>query len=156
MVYRGTRAGQKGEQQCRDGFTLIEVVVVLAVLASLIAIALPQFVKLYARTRASFEREDLERQLLELPQRVRDAARAGILADPAAEPAEPAMDSASDAPQKLRIDLPRGWSMQVPKPILYHFTGACDGGEVIFSFPPSVWRYVLSAPLCRPLLADAG
>lgn len=156
MVYRGRGSGQKGEQQGRDGFTLIEVVVVLAVLASLIAIASPQFVKLYARARASLEREDFERQLLELPQKVRNDGRAGILADPSAGPAGPATYSGFDEPQMLRIDLPEGWRMEVPKPILYHYTGACEGGEVVLLLPPLALRYVLTAPLCRPRLADAG
>ena len=156
MVYRGRGSGQKGEQQWRDGFTLVEVVVALAVLASLIAIASPQFIKLYARARASLEQEDLERQLLELPQKVRDGGRAGILTDPSAGPTRSAADMGFDEPQMLRIDLPEGWSMQVPKPIFYHFTGACDGGEVTLSLPPLALHYVLTAPLCRPRLVDAG
>jgi prepilin-type N-terminal cleavage/methylation domain-containing protein len=156
MVYPGRGSGQKGEQQWRDGFTLVEVVVALAVLASLIAIASPQFIKLYARARASLEQEDLERQLLELPQKVRDGGRAGILADPSAGHTSSAADMGFDEPQVLRIDLPEGWSMQVPKPIFYHFTGACDGGEVTLSLPPLTLHYVLTAPLCRPRLVDAG
>ena len=46
--------------------------------------------------------------------------------------------------------------MQVPTPVYYHFTGACDGGEVVFSLSALSLRYVLTSPLCRPILADAA
>ena len=56
----------------------------------------------------------------------------------------------------LRLDLPEGWSMQVPKPIIYHFNGTCDGGEITFSVPPLSVTYSLTAPLCRPVLSNAA
>ena len=131
---------------------------VLALIAVLLAIAAPQFVRLYARVRMAFEREDLEHQLFELPERVRISGRAGVLTDPSASTSGPSGAPAGRAdledPQKLSLDLPRGWTITVPQPILYHFTGACDGGEVIFSLPPLSLRYVLTPPLCRPRLAD--
>jgi type II secretory pathway pseudopilin PulG len=133
--------------------------VVLALIAVLLAIAAPQFVRLYARARVAFEREDLERQLFELPEKVRTAGRAGVLADPRAPDSGSGGPGPGGAdledPQRLSLDLPRDWAVEVPKPIFYHFTGACDGGEVIFSLPPLSLRYVLSPPLCRPRLADA-
>lgn len=134
----------------------------LAILATLIAIAFPEFVKLYTRVRVSFEREDLERQLLALPQKARDAGRGGILMDPSGDQAAgtageagQTTDTGFEQPEPLRLDLPQGWSLRVQKPVFYHFTGACDGGEVILSLPPLTLRYVLAAPLCRPLLANA-
>jgi prepilin-type N-terminal cleavage/methylation domain-containing protein len=138
------------------GFTLIEILVVLTILAGLAAIAYPSLVTLYARVRASLDREDLEQQLFALPQRVRGSGRAGVLADPQA-PAD--ADDDGDAairleqPQPLHLDLPEGWRVQVPHPVRYHFTGACDGGEVIFSLPPVSLHYVLTGPLCLPRLS---
>ena len=140
---------------------------VLALVAVLVAIAAPQFVRLYAWVRTAFERDDLERQLSELPEKVRGSGRAGVLADPAAKPGAPSLPSPAGAggsgwgggaqsedPQTLSLDLPPGWKLTVPQPILYHFSGACDGGEVILSLPPVSLHYVLTPPLCRPRLAD--
>lgn len=146
----------------RDGFTLLELLVVMAILAGLVAIALPQFNNLFSRVQASFQRTDIEQQLLQLPQQVRESGRSGVLADPA-EKGGPAnavgnslarSDGALERVQRLQITLPAGWTMHIPKPLFYHFTGACTGGEIDFSVPPQSFRYVLAAPLCRPQLAD--
>jgi prepilin-type N-terminal cleavage/methylation domain-containing protein len=145
----------------RGGFTLIELLVVLAIMAGLSAIAYPQVVTWYAGVRAAFARSDLEQQLNALPQQVRASGRAGILADPTASPQDVAQAAAGDPalglerPRLLRLRLPSGWHMRVPRPVLYHFTGACDGGEVVFSLPPVSLRYRLRQPLCLPRLADA-
>jgi|SRR5579863_9285604 len=144
------------------GFTLLELLVVLAIMAGLIAIAVPQFLQLYRRVRASFERTDLEQQLLALPQLVRQRGRGGVLLDPSQEgaPGSPAADIAPPGEsefehwERLRLDLPSGWTMRVPQPIFYRFTGMCGGGEVDFSSPPTVLRYNLIPPLCRPRLAE--
>ena len=135
----------------------------LAVLGALAAMTLPEFERLYVRVRVAFEREDLERQLLELPQRARDCGCGGILAnadkgdhsegEAAAAVASPVSEFESWQP--LLLKLPTDWIMQVPKPIHYHISGACDGGEVIFSLLDQSLRYVLSPPLCRPRLANA-
>jgi prepilin-type N-terminal cleavage/methylation domain-containing protein len=145
------------------GFTLLELLIVLAIMAGLLAIAVPQFSRLYDRVSASFERGDLERQMLELPQLVRQRGQGGVLLDPSVEvtPGGEAPDRARpensgfEQWQRLRLNLPPGWEMRVPKPVFYRFTGACSGGEVDFSLPPTVLRYNLIPPLCRPLLADA-
>jgi len=154
---RASASCRKGESGC--GFTLVEVMVVLALIAALLAIAAPQFVRLYGRVRLAFERQDLERQLLELPERVRNAGQAGVLENPSAAVPDIPAGTPGEAPlehaQKLALDLPRNWTVTVPKPILYHFTGACDGGEVIFSLPPLSLHYVLTPPLCRPRVVDA-
>lgn len=138
----------------------------MAILGALLAVALPQFSQLATSVRFSFERSDIEQQLLELPQVVRQSGRSGVLRDPAdAAPVEHASDTTSDgasatdprAPQTLHLDLPQGWTMRVAKPILYRFTGACSGGTVELSVASAVYRYALAAPLCRPepVAADA-
>lgn len=145
------------------GFTLLELLVVLAIVAGLVVIAIPQFSQLYSRVRASFEQADLERQMLELPQLVRQRGRGGVLLDPseahaqsqATADAMPPADDGLDQWDKLQLELPPGWAMRVPKPVYYRFTGVCSGGEVEFLLPPTVLRYNLVAPLCRPRLAGA-
>jgi general secretion pathway protein G len=157
MAAPAKRSASCRKAEGRGGFTLVEVMVVLALMAALLAIAFPQVVRLYTRARLAFERKDLEHQLSELPERVRAAGQAGILADPSASGAAMrAADAAAfEDPRPLHLSLPAGWRVSVPKPVLYHYTGACDGGEVVFSLPPLSLRYVLTPPLCRPRLADA-
>lgn len=146
------------------GFTLLELLVVLVIMAGLVAIAVPQFSQLYGRVRVSYERADLEQQLLALPQLVRQRGRGGVLLDPSEEPAPgskladivPPGSSEFEQWERLRLELPAGWAMRVPKPVFYRFTGACSGGEVDFSLPPTMLRYNLVPPLCRPRLAEAN
>lgn len=149
----------------RRGYTLLELLVVLAVLAAIVAVAVPRFLQLYARVSFAFQRDDVERQLLELPQEVRRSGRGGILFDPSAgvHPGDTAAAAATvgsarafEEWQPLRMELPGNWSLRVPNPILYHFTGACEGGEVILTVAGLSNRYVLTPPLCRPRLADAS
>jgi prepilin-type N-terminal cleavage/methylation domain-containing protein len=153
---------ERSSRSAPAGFTLLELLVVLAIMAGLVAIAVPQFSKLYSRVRASYERTDLEQQLLALPQQVRQRGRGGVLLDPSQE-GTPGSAAADIAPpgggefehwEHLRLDLPSGWAMRVPQPIFYRFTGMCGGGEVDFSSPPTVLRYNLVPPLCRPRLAE--
>lgn len=143
------------------GFTLIELVVVLAIVAGLLAVAAPGFIRIYASVRVALDQQDLERQLLLLPRQMRTIGESGVLIDPQSDNPEhlvrgvPA-STGLETWRAVRLDLPAGWTVSVPRPIFYHFTGACDGGEVSFSLPPMVLNYSLAAPLCRPQLADAS
>src|SRR5262245_54903464 len=115
-----------------DGFTLLELLVVLTIIAGLVAVAVPAFSEVYARVRAAFERTDLERQLQQLPQRVRISGRAGILIDPVdgltsfdTQPRGLSITSQLERPERLRLVLPKDWTIRVPAPIFYHYNGAC-------------------------------
>ena len=144
------------------GFTLIELLVVLTIIAALAAISTPEFPRLYARVRVSLEQDDLRQQLLSMPQKVRETGRSGILYSSAGTLADAAetlgktseADSGVENWLALRILIPEGWSMQVSRPIFYHFNGTCDGGTVTFSLPPLALTYSLTAPLCRPQLTN--
>jgi len=163
MMVNSTRGGSTGRG---GGFTLIEIVVVLAIVAGLSAIAYAAVVPVYPRVKAAYDRDDLERQLLELPQRVRQSGYGGILStrsgDNLPEGTIIEVDGVREAEksiegwQVLRLALPAGWRLSVPEPILYHFSGSCEGGDVLFELPPVSLHYELRAPLCRPISRDAG
>jgi len=148
----------------QGGFTLIELIVVLAIIAAVSAIAYTYLTPLAARVQMAYERDDLERQLLALPQRVRLGGHGGILTEHSGDnlpagtpiPVEGAAKTGSPLEdwQVLRLELPAGWRLQMPAPIFYHFSGACEGGHVAFVHPPEALRYVLNAPLCRPIRND--
>ncbi len=148
------------------GFTLIELVVVLAIVAGLLVLAYAAFIPGYMSAKAAYQRDDLERQLRELPQRVRLGGYGGILTsrsgDNLADDAPVAVTGVRAATQfvedwrVLRLSLPPGWRLRVPEPIFYHFSGSCEGGEVSLELPPVALHYQLTAPLCRPVRRDAG
>ena len=158
-------AGARGPRAAAPGFTLVEVIVLLVIIASLTALAYSFMVPFGDRVRAGFARSDLEHQLLELPQRVRLSGHGGILTsqsgddlpDGAIIEVEGVPPGAGlEAWQVLRMTVPDGWRLFIDKPIVYHLSGSCEGGEVILDRPPEVLRYELVAPLCRPARADAG
>ena len=109
------------------GFTLVETVVVLAIIAGLSVIAYAAFIPGYTRVKAAYDRDDFERQLLELPQRVRLSGRGGILTsrsgDNLPDDAIIAVTGVPDAEKAiedwrvLRLSLPAGWRLRVAAPI---------------------------------------
>src|SRR5579872_4482534 len=118
----------------QHGFTLIEVVVVLAIIATLSIVAYAVVMPAYVRVEVAYQRDDIERQLLELPQRVRLAGYGGILTgrsgDALPNQVAIAVEGVSEAERSiedwhvLRLALPAGWRLRVAAPILYHFSGS--------------------------------
>jgi prepilin-type N-terminal cleavage/methylation domain-containing protein len=149
-----------------SGFTLIEVLVVLVIVAVIGTLAYTYVMPLYARARVAYERDDIERQLLELPQRVRSSGHGGILTsrsgDDLAEGTLIAVEGTAKSGnpledwQVLRLAVPVPWRLKVAQPIFYHFTGSCEGGTVELALGAETVRYQLTAPLCRPIRADAA
>lgn len=120
--------------------------VVLVVVAALTGLAVPATGRLAASFRLASERQQVERQLRELPLTMRQSGRDGLLTEGEAPPAM----------IRLTLDLPKDWSLHTERPIRYHFTGACDGGEVVISRSSEHWHYQLTPPLCRPRQIDAA
>jgi len=147
------------------GFTLVEILVVLAIVAVLSALAYNYVTPLYASARLAYERDDLERQIRELPNRVMLNGHGGVLTSRSGEhlpdgtiiavEGAPNAGNSLERWEVLRLDVPQTWRLRVVRPIFYHFSGTCEGGEVEFSSGSTTLYYVLAAPLCRPIRADA-
>ena len=123
-----------------SGFTLLEVLVVLVLIAGAIAIVAPRLEKTYAAIVSSGDRAESIRQIERLPAMVR--ATGQVLDLPAQ----------SDTLQGL-LDLPEGWRVQTLQPLLIEASGACHGSSISVHPPLSddaeTWR--LGEPDCRVL-----
>jgi len=126
-----------------SGFTLLEVLVVLVLIAGAVAIVAPRLEKTYAAIVSSGDRAESIRQVERLPAMVR--ATGQVLELPAQ----------SDALAGL-LTLPEGWRIQTAEPLLIEASGACHGSSI--SVRPrradtaETWR--LAEPDCRVL--DSG
>jgi general secretion pathway protein G len=122
------------------GFTLTELLIVLAIAALVGALAVPPLSRLMDRWAFHLERSDLERQIDRLPQVARGEGHSIVLTSwPSNSPADPAYP----------VKVPRGWRLQATAPILYRFDGSCEGGELSISKGADAVRYVLAPPLCQ-------
>lgn len=136
------------------GVTLIELIVLLAVMGLITALAGPQLYRTFDAFRFSLGRDDIERQLASLNQKAFLENRNLLLlsqplrgADAAREQAEQlaALDAAA-----ITLNLTQGWSITLPQPILYRSNGMCDGGTVRVDVGVYAYLYQLSPPRCLP------
>jgi general secretion pathway protein G len=123
------------------GFTLTELLIVLAIAALVGALATPPLSRLMDRWAFHLERTDLERQIDRLPQVARGEGRSILLTSWRSSPADLAYP----------LNVPRGWQLLVTAPILYRFDGSCEGGDLGIANGGIVARYVLAPPLCQLL-----
>ncbi len=133
----------------RRGFTLLELLVVLAITSMLAALAGPALIRQWESRRESTERLLLEVELSALALRVQAQGRAftldeAALQKPLGERAQP-------------IDIPAGWQVDIVAPIAFSLLGACAGGEVrARSALGNVYAWQLDAPHCLPRRINAG
>jgi prepilin-type N-terminal cleavage/methylation domain-containing protein len=129
------------------GFTLLEMVVALAIMGLLGALALPSLQKLTERTGFSLDRQDVERQLDQLPQIAASQGKALVLTS------SPTNDDPVPAGASLQepypVKLPEGWVIEVAAPIRYRYDGTCSGGRLHLTTPSSQSDYLMRPPLCE-------
>lgn len=129
-----------------NGFSLIELLVALAVLAMLTAIVLPSLARMADRITFALQRQDIERQLNRLPQTALRRGRSLVLVSSGREPSG-RTESGSDPSYPVR--LPEGWQIIVDAPIHYRFDGSCDGGKLQIRSDSLAIGYALEGPLCE-------
>jgi len=124
-----------------DGFTLIELVVALAVVSLMLTFTLPKMAGWLDRVGFSDKEQRVEDSLAELGEKARRSGHTILLRS-----SDPSMDTANAA----AIELPRGWTLIVEPPIVFKYDGLCTGGTVRLSFPGGERTYRFAPPFCRP------
>ena len=148
------------------GFTLLELIVVLTLVSLMTMVAVPNLQRLYGTVARTTERNAILDQFASLGRQALVRRRAYLVVgsdarDESKERAEGAPRSNGGAPsservssfehhEPYRMDLPDGWTIHLPEPILVRANGVCLGGRVSLAYngEPDV-RLVLEPPYCR-------
>jgi prepilin-type N-terminal cleavage/methylation domain-containing protein len=127
-------------RQADDGFTLIEVVIAVAILALAVSFVLPRLTEWVDRLAFSMRQQQFEDTLAQLGAKARRTGRTFVLRS---------TDLAPNSTEPTAIELPSSWTLQVDPPIAFRYDGICTGGTVRLSFPAGEKTYRLRAPYCR-------
>lgn len=130
------------------GFSLLELIIALAIMALIGALAMPSLIRIAQRTQFSLSRQDLERQLDALPQVAVSEGRNLVLTS------TPTNDGLDTAPVTVGKDpypvkVPAGWSITVDAPIRYRYDGTCSGGKLQVTVAGAEAKYIMNPPLCE-------
>lgn len=134
------------------GFTLIEMMVALAVMALIGGLAMPRLGQFVDRLTFTMRRTNVERQLANLGRRaVYEGRDLDLTSWP---PPQANADGTPVTPESEQlINLPSDWKIVINGAIHYRFDGVCDGGTLNLVVGQDTYTYTLTAPLCYPVLS---
>jgi prepilin-type N-terminal cleavage/methylation domain-containing protein len=162
------------------GFTLLEIVIVLVIVAMTSAIVFPRLVTMAASYEFATQRDTLEQALNGLSYAaVRENADMilfGTYTDAGrdeqkqrgrdfGDTLKPGMQTRSLLtnarehlppvnPEAVKVPLPAGWSLVVDEPIYFKGSGFCSGGTVNVLIGRLQYAYEMKPPLCRAVLVE--
>jgi len=126
------------KQKTNQGFTLLEIVVVLAILGLVAGVVMPNTATLVGRFQATFERDEVYEQIADLGLQARHSAKGFSL------------QQYPSADEFLPLQLPAGWSLQAENPIRYRANGFCEGGSLTLTASDIIFKLDLQSPYCQP------
>ena len=133
------------------GFSLLELIVVLVIMSSVSAVALPNLVNLYASVTASVERDSIldqiggmgERALLDQTAYVLLSSRHNLEIEITEDPSLAQFHS-------FPIEFPHGWTIILDEPLIARANGVCLGGFItLFHNQEEDIRIELVPPFCN-------
>jgi len=125
------------------GFTLLEMLVVLSIMAFVAGVVLPGLQRIYERTERGLARNGLVAQIAGL------GYRAYVLGENIELDDKTLTSMLSDG--EPEVSVPDGWKVRIAQPVHYAFNGLCGGGNVVLIDPDGVKQaYRLDAPRCEP------
>lgn len=126
-----------------EGFTLLEILLVLALFALLTGMVVPRFMRMAQGVEREAQRSDLHSAIEGLGYRAYTSGSAIVLTN---LPEEGARRPGAPGPP---IELPAGWRIAVERPIRFNANGVCGGGVIAIVDPDGRKdEYSLRAPLC--------
>lgn len=124
----------------KQGFTLLELLVVLFLLSLLTGLTLPYLAKVYDSVQFAYEREEVLMQLSRLSYLAFREHRDFKLVNYPPQ-------SKDDNPPSL--EWPKGWQITSEAPIDFFANGVCQGGIVQIQYQEKTFKAQLIAPFCQ-------
>lgn len=126
------------------GFTLLEMVVVLAIMALVAGVAAVRVFSLISGWRERTQLESIEQQIARLPMLARQRGEDIVLPPPAASSV--AAPAGADSPA---LELPEGWVVHFDRPLRVRGSGLCEGARIELEHGDRRYRRVVSPPFCQ-------
>lgn len=145
------------------GFTLLEMVVVMAIMALVVGVAAVRIFALIDSWRVRTELDDIEQQFAHLPVLARQRGEAVVLPPPVAtasggEAGTPLADQGAVAgfatAAQEAIHLPPDWKVSFDRPLRVRSNGFCEGAEISIEHGARTYERRVTPPFCKLTAAE--
>lgn len=131
------------------GFSLLELMVVLALMALLATLTLPNLQRIYASAQRTSERDLILKQLGSLPNIALLRQRDYVVLGTDAAQSEAAAKGAPIHAEPYPLQVPEGWQVVFDRPLVVRASGVCLGAELTLSHADAAAvRVPLRPPYC--------